>query len=147
MIRPLASTGVSNPIEFRSMTANTQALAAPSQILAFGGGGFQLEDENSPIDDYILQITGKSKPRICLVSVTSGDLPEYIEKFYAAFSTRSCEPSAHGIRPRPASGTATGLAIPKHCGLRSATSSDSAVTKFSLRRGSVLKFPWKLRSV
>jgi hypothetical protein len=34
------------------------------RILAIGGGGFQVENEASPIDDYILQLTGKIKPRI-----------------------------------------------------------------------------------
>jgi hypothetical protein len=29
------------------------------RILAIGGGGFQVENEASPIDDYILQLTGK----------------------------------------------------------------------------------------
>jgi dipeptidase E len=63
------------------------------RILAIGGGGFQMETEPSPIDDYILQLTGKHRPRLCLVSTPSGDLPDYIERFYAAFSQRSCEPS------------------------------------------------------
>ena len=52
-----------------------------------------METEPSPIDDYILQLTGKHRPRLCLVSTPSGDLPDYIERFYAAFSQRSCEPS------------------------------------------------------
>jgi hypothetical protein len=31
-----------------------------AQILAIGGGGFQLEDAPSPIDDFVLAITRKS---------------------------------------------------------------------------------------
>lgn len=63
------------------------------RILAIGGGGFLMEQEPSPIDDYILQLTTKDKPRICFVSTASGDLPEHIDKFYAAFSRGRCEPS------------------------------------------------------
>ena len=63
------------------------------RILAIGGGGFQVEGERSPIDAYILQLTGKSKPRICLVATMSGDLPEYIERFYSAFPSSDCKPS------------------------------------------------------
>jgi dipeptidase E len=68
-------------------------VALVQRILAIGGGGFQVESDPSPIDTYILQLTGKSKPRICLVATMSGDLPEYIEKFYSAFPSSDCEPS------------------------------------------------------
>lgn len=74
------------------------------QILAIGGGGFQLEGEPSPIDDYILRLTGKPKPRVCLLSTTSGDRPEYIERFYGAYARRCCEPSHLAFffrEPRP----------------------------------------------
>jgi dipeptidase E len=64
-----------------------------SHILAIGSGGFQEEDDASPIDDYIVQLTGKASPRICLVSTPSGDSPQYIDKFYAAFLKRQCQPS------------------------------------------------------
>jgi dipeptidase E len=63
------------------------------RILAIGGGGFQMETEPSPVDDYILELTGKEKPRLCLVATPSGDLLDDIDKFYAAFARRSCEPS------------------------------------------------------
>ena len=63
------------------------------RILAIGGGGFLMEDEPSPIDDYILRLTGKDKPRVCFISTPSGDLPSHIDKFYAAFDDRRCEPS------------------------------------------------------
>jgi dipeptidase E len=64
-----------------------------SHILAIGGGGFQMEDDASPIDDYVVHLTGKPNPRICLLSTPSGDWPEYIDKFYSAFFKRRCEPS------------------------------------------------------
>ncbi len=77
------------------------------RILAIGGGGFMMENEPSPIDNYILQLTEKDKPRICFVSTASGDLPEHIDKFYAAFSSRRCAPShlvffrEHGLNALP----------------------------------------------
>ena len=75
-----------------------------SRILAIGGGGFQMEGDGSPVDDYLLSVPGKARPRICLVSTTSGDRPEYIERFYSAFSRRSCVPSHlpfFASEPRP----------------------------------------------
>jgi len=61
--------------------------------VAIGGGGFQMEGSASPIDDYLLTLTGKTTPRICLLSTASGDRPDYIELFHAAYATRDCEPS------------------------------------------------------
>jgi dipeptidase E len=64
-----------------------------SQILAIGGGGFQLEDGPSPIDAYLLTLARKAKPKICLLATPSGDFPDYIDRFYAAFPESRCEPS------------------------------------------------------
>ena len=63
------------------------------RILAIGGGSFLMEEGPSPIDDLILRLTGKPKPRVCFVSTPSGDLPEHIERFDLAFSSEVCEPS------------------------------------------------------
>ena len=51
------------------------------RILALGGGGFMMEQAPSPIDTYMLSLTGKSKPKVCFVSTPSGDHPEHIDKF------------------------------------------------------------------
>lgn len=48
------------------------------RILTLGGGGFLMEDEASPIDHYLLDQTGKARPKICFVSTPSGDLPEHM---------------------------------------------------------------------
>jgi peptidase E len=64
-----------------------------SRILAIGGGGFQMEDEPSPIDDYLLALTGKASPRLCLLSTPSGDRSDDIDRFYVAYSRRACRPS------------------------------------------------------
>ena len=31
------------------------------QIVAFGGGGFSMERDNTLLDDYVLSLTGKEK--------------------------------------------------------------------------------------
>ena len=50
-----------------------------------GGGGFSEEVDNSLVDDYILTLTGSSRPRVCFLPTASGDSKAYIDKFYAAF--------------------------------------------------------------
>jgi peptidase E len=63
------------------------------RILAIGGGGFLMETDPSPIDDYLLRLTKKNKPRVCFVSTPSGDLPEHLEKFYGALAAATATPS------------------------------------------------------
>ena len=63
------------------------------RILAIGGGGFMMEDNVSPIDAYIRDLTGRSRPRICFISTPSGDLPAHIQKFYATYAALGCETS------------------------------------------------------
>lgn len=63
-------------------------------IVAIGGGGFMMDDQRlSPIDDFLLAITRKPKPRICFVSTACGDSQEKIDAFHAAFGARDCRPS------------------------------------------------------
>ena len=52
-----------------------------------------MEDGASPIDRYILRLSGKAKPRVCFIGTPSGDLPEHVAKFYSAFDTCACTPS------------------------------------------------------
>jgi dipeptidase E len=74
------------------------------RILALGGGGFLMENRHSPIDQYIVKLTGKVKPRICFVSTPNGDLPEGIDKFYEAYGSLDCEPSHLAFFRKPAPG-------------------------------------------
>ena len=60
-------------------------------IVAMGGGGFS--DDDPLIDDYILGLTGKERPRVVFIPTASGDAASYVERFYAAFTRRSCEPT------------------------------------------------------
>jgi dipeptidase E len=62
------------------------------RILALGGGGFLMENRHSPIDQYIVRLTAKVRPRVCFVSTPSGDLPHHIDRFYEAYGSLDCEP-------------------------------------------------------
>ncbi len=63
------------------------------QIVALGGGGFSMEPRNPLLDDYVLSLPGKPDPSICFVATASGDSPEYIARFYAAFTSKRCRPT------------------------------------------------------
>lgn len=61
------------------------------RILAIGGGGFLMEDAPSPIDRYVVQLTGRERPKVCFISTPSGDSIEMIEKFYTTYEALGCE--------------------------------------------------------
>ncbi len=65
----------------------------PKQIIAMGGGGFSMEPENPLLDQYILGLVNKEKPKVCFVPTASGDSDRYIVKFYSAFLKFSCIPA------------------------------------------------------
>jgi dipeptidase E len=58
-------------------------------VLVLGGGGFSVLDEASPIDDYLLRLTGKDDSKVCFVPTASGDADPYIERFLNAFQDRA----------------------------------------------------------
>jgi dipeptidase E len=63
------------------------------QIVAFGGGGFSMESGNPLLDDYVLALCRKRRPRVCFVPSASGDADHYIVRFYRAFPADRCEAS------------------------------------------------------
>ncbi len=60
------------------------------RIVALGGGGFSMEPDNPLLDDYILGLTGRARPRVCFVPTASGDADGYVARFYRAFARRGC---------------------------------------------------------
>ncbi|MBU4214018.1 MAG: peptidase E [Actinobacteria bacterium] len=59
-------------------------------IVTLGGGGFSMSDDgSSAIDDFILDLTAQSRPRVCFVPTASGDADGYCRRFEAAFSDRA----------------------------------------------------------
>jgi dipeptidase E len=65
----------------------------PRQIVAFGGGGFSMERDNTLLDDYVLGLPGTERPRVCFLPTASGDADHYIVRFYRAFPAGRCQPS------------------------------------------------------
>ena len=61
-------------------------------IVAMGGGGFST-GEDSELDDYILSLTGRERPRVCFVPTASGDSDTYIVRFYEAFGAERAQPT------------------------------------------------------
>jgi peptidase E len=57
---------------------------ADPQILALGGLGE--EDESAQLMRYALSLTGKGRPRICLVPTATNELAEYTVRFYENLS-------------------------------------------------------------
>jgi len=63
------------------------------QIVTFGGGGFSMEAGNPLLDEFVLELTGKVRPRVCFLPSASGDADHYIVRFYRHFSAERCDPS------------------------------------------------------
>jgi dipeptidase E len=72
---------------------HTAAMGDPRQIVAFGGGGFSMERDNTLLDDYVLGLATAERPRVCFLPTASGDADHYIVRFYRAFDANRCEPS------------------------------------------------------
>ena len=58
-----------------------------------GGGGFSEEPDNPLLDDYILGLSGKRRPRVCFLATASGDAQGYIDRFCRAFPARRARAS------------------------------------------------------
>ena len=67
--------------------------ALSKQIVALGGGGFSDGGPWSKLDDYILGLTRKPRPRVCFLPTAGGDADSYVALFYRAFSPKDCQPS------------------------------------------------------
>jgi len=63
------------------------------QIVAFGGGGFSMESGNPLLDDYVLGLCRRDRPRVCFLPSASGDADHYVVRFYRAFPADRCEAS------------------------------------------------------
>ncbi|UXH44831.1 peptidase E [Rossellomorea vietnamensis] len=63
------------------------------QIIAMGGGGFSMEPGNLLLDQYIINQSKVSRPKVCFLPTASGDAEGYIERFYKSFTSLSSEPS------------------------------------------------------
>jgi peptidase E len=64
-----------------------------SDIIAIGGAAFSAEPRNLALDQYILDQSGKTRPRVLLIPTARGDNSAYLASFYAAYATLDARPS------------------------------------------------------
>ena len=57
------------------------------------GGGFSMEPGNPLLDEYVLSLCRRKKPRVCFFPSASGDADHYVVRFYRHFSSDICDPS------------------------------------------------------
>jgi peptidase E len=62
-------------------------------IVTMGGGGFSMEPANLALDQYVLSLAGRPRPRVCFVGTASGDSVTYLCNYYAAFARLDCVPT------------------------------------------------------
>ena len=62
---------------------------ADRQIVAMGGGGFAADGDDGLLDDFILSLAGRPRPRVCFIPTAGGDRDSSIVDFHAAFAGRA----------------------------------------------------------
>jgi dipeptidase E len=55
-------------------------------IVALGGS---FPGVHPPIDDFLLGLTGRERPRVCFLGTATGDAPDRLVRFYVAYARRS----------------------------------------------------------
>lgn len=63
------------------------------QIITLGGGGFSMEPDNPLLDRYILDATGKPRPKVCNLAQATGEHPHSVLKFFEAMASLEARPS------------------------------------------------------
>ena len=61
-------------------------VAPVPSIVAMGGGGFSDEPDNPLLDDYVLSLTGRSRPRVCFLPTAASDSLPYVARFFDALA-------------------------------------------------------------
>ena len=61
-----------------------------------------MEPDNLALDRYIVDLTGKSRPKVCFLPTASGDAELYIKNFYVAFTELDARPSCLSLFRPPA---------------------------------------------
>jgi len=62
-------------------------MSAERTIVAIGGGGFSA-DPASPLDDFLLELTGAERPRAAFLATASGDSDYQTVRFHDAYGRR-----------------------------------------------------------
>jgi dipeptidase E len=61
-------------------------MATEQRILAIGGSSVMPTSTDWPLHQYLLDLSGRERPRICFIGTASGDNDSYLANFYATFS-------------------------------------------------------------
>ncbi len=69
----------------------------PQHIVAMGGGGFSMEPDNPLLDQYVLDLTGKARPKVCFMGQASAESYQYQVNFFRAFTKLGAEPSSFSL--------------------------------------------------
>ncbi len=59
------------------------------RILALGGASLAASSNDARLHEYLLDLTGQDRPRICFIGTAGGDDPERLAAFYAFFARRA----------------------------------------------------------
>lgn len=63
-----------------------------AHVVATGAGKAMMERRNDPTHEYILQLTGKERPRVLFVGTATGDEQAYTLSFYKTYDSDRCAP-------------------------------------------------------
>jgi peptidase E len=59
-------------------------------IVAMGGGALVVDGDGSPLDDVVLELTGRDEPRVCFIGTATGDADAVALRFFRTFARRRC---------------------------------------------------------
>jgi peptidase E len=59
-------------------------------IVAMGGGALVVDGDGSPLDDLVLELTGRDEPRVCFIGTATGDADAVALRFFRTFAQRRC---------------------------------------------------------
>jgi peptidase E len=63
--------------------------ATAQRIVAMGGSSVMSNSTDGPLHQFMLDLTGRDRPKICFVGTASGDDASYRAGFYATFARRA----------------------------------------------------------
>jgi len=61
-------------------------VSTEQRILAIGGSSVMPTSTDWPLHQYLLDLSGRERPRICFVGTASGDSESYVAGFYSTFA-------------------------------------------------------------
>ncbi len=64
-------------------------MAAQRRILVLAGDSIETTSTDGPMHEYLLELTGRDRPRVCGIATASGDNAEGLARFYATFARRT----------------------------------------------------------